>query len=126
MTASFVHFEIPADNVERASNFYRKTFGWAIEKMPEIEYAVVHTDAEMSGPGGEELPPDGGIGSRQGPTKIPHLTIIVDDLDAVTSQIEKNGGKIVKKKHSMGENGFSATFSDPEGNTIGLFQPASG
>jgi predicted enzyme related to lactoylglutathione lyase len=126
MTASFVHFEIPAENVERASTFYRKTFGWAVDKMPEMEYSVVRTDSETGGMAPDEIPPDGGIGPKQGPNKVPHLTIIIDDLDAVAAQIEKNGGKILRKKHAMGDSGFSATFSDPEGNTVGLFQPSSG
>jgi len=125
MSASFVHFEIPAEDVERASAFYRKTFGWMIEKMPEVDYAMVRTDPE-GGDGSSELPPDGGIGSKKGPNKVPHLTIIVDDLDAVLAKVPQNGGKIVQKKHAMGDLGESASFTDPEGNTIGLFQPASG
>jgi uncharacterized protein len=31
---SIVWFEIPADNVERAQTFYRKLFGWKINKFP--------------------------------------------------------------------------------------------
>ena len=29
-----IHFEIPAGDPERAANFYRKVFGWKIEKWP--------------------------------------------------------------------------------------------
>ena len=32
--SSIVWFEVPADNVERAKNFYGGLFGWKIEKMP--------------------------------------------------------------------------------------------
>jgi predicted enzyme related to lactoylglutathione lyase len=30
---SIVHFEIPADDVERARKFYSTLFGWKIEKI---------------------------------------------------------------------------------------------
>ena len=29
-----IHFEIPASDTERAAEFYRKAFGWKIEKWP--------------------------------------------------------------------------------------------
>src|SRR5207245_3607982 len=38
-----VHFELPADNEERAKSFYQKVFGWDISKYPGMEYHVVGT-----------------------------------------------------------------------------------
>ena len=42
-----VHFEIPADNVDRAKNFYGSVFGWELQTMPmgEGEYTTVKTTA---------------------------------------------------------------------------------
>ena len=34
MDHTIVHFEIPADNVEKLQKFYSELFGWKIEKMP--------------------------------------------------------------------------------------------
>jgi predicted enzyme related to lactoylglutathione lyase len=31
---TIVHFEIPADDVERSKKFYNDLFGWKIEKWP--------------------------------------------------------------------------------------------
>ena len=31
---TIVHFEIPADDVDRAKKFYSNLFGWKIEKVP--------------------------------------------------------------------------------------------
>jgi len=31
---TIVHFEIPADDVERSKKFYSDLFGWKIEKWP--------------------------------------------------------------------------------------------
>ena len=39
MDHTIVHFEIPADNPERATQFYRELFGWEIQKwsvLPSI------------------------------------------------------------------------------------------
>jgi predicted enzyme related to lactoylglutathione lyase len=33
MDHTIVHFEIPADNPERATQFYRELFGWDIQKF---------------------------------------------------------------------------------------------
>jgi len=34
--------------------------------------------------------------------------------------VEKNGGKILKPKHQIGEHGFRAVVSDSEGNRVAL------
>jgi predicted enzyme related to lactoylglutathione lyase len=31
---TIVHFEIPADDIERSKKFYTDLFGWKIEKWP--------------------------------------------------------------------------------------------
>ena len=39
-----IHFEIPADNVEKLSKFYSKLFGWKIVKLPgPTEYWGIQT-----------------------------------------------------------------------------------
>lgn len=49
---SIVHFEIPADNVERARSFYSTLFGWRIEKIEvrkdgdTIDYWMISTSSE--------------------------------------------------------------------------------
>ena len=46
MDSTIVHFEIPADNPERAAKFYRELFGWKIDKWENpngIEYWMVQT-----------------------------------------------------------------------------------
>jgi predicted enzyme related to lactoylglutathione lyase len=32
------HFEIPADELEKAQKFYRSVFGWIMEVVPGMEY----------------------------------------------------------------------------------------
>jgi len=38
-----VHFEIPADNVERAKKFYQETFSWKITPVPQLNYTLLGT-----------------------------------------------------------------------------------
>jgi len=46
---TIVHFEIPADNVERARKFYSTCFGWKIEKMEgEMEYWMISQEGDSS------------------------------------------------------------------------------
>ncbi|HIH87980.1 TPA: hypothetical protein HA344_02075 [Candidatus Bathyarchaeota archaeon] len=34
MDQKIVHFEIPADDIEKLNGFYEKVFGWKIVKSP--------------------------------------------------------------------------------------------
>src|SRR2546422_838879 len=43
MPGKVVHFELPADNVERAKTFYMKAFGWEINQYPGMQYHMVGT-----------------------------------------------------------------------------------
>lgn len=48
--SSIVHFEIPAEDLQRAKNFYSKLFGWKIESMQGMDYMMIDT---YGAPGGE-------------------------------------------------------------------------
>ena len=120
-----MHFEIPADNVKRAQTFYEKTFGWRMNPMPGFDYTMVSTSP--SGPDGMPSAPgmiNGGMGKRGGPLRAPVVTINVEDIDKIAKDIAKNGGKLVQKKQPVGDMGFTAYFTDSEGNTVGLWQTA--
>ncbi|HKN07016.1 MAG TPA: VOC family protein [Thermoplasmata archaeon] len=126
MSGEVGHFEIPADNTERARKFYSATFGWKMTRMPDMDYTMVATGAtDDKGMPKEAGYIGGGIGQRGGPLEHPVVTIIVDDIGAAVKKIEKNGGKIIRERQSVGGNmGFTAYFKDSEGNVVGLYQPA--
>jgi uncharacterized protein len=122
---SIVHFEIPADNTKRASDFYSKAFGWMINPMPEMDYIMVGT-AESDENGMPKNPGsiNGGMAKRGGPVENIVVTIAVKDIDKTLQTVEKLGGKTVVGKTPIGDMGFTAYFKDSEGNTVGLFQSA--
>jgi predicted enzyme related to lactoylglutathione lyase len=128
MSGRVVHFEIPADDVERAGTFYQEAFGWRITPMPdpEMNYTLIGTTAtDETGAPTEPGAINGGMMRRQGRFTAPLVTIETDDIDSKLQEVEKLGGAIVEPKMAVGEMGFAAYFSDPEGNVVGLWQNAS-
>ena len=125
MAGRVVHFEVPYDDVERATGFYRDVFGWQIQAIPEMSYHMVAT-----GPMGDQGMPsepgfvNGGMFERQANVGQPVITIDVDDIDACLAEVESHGGSTVEKKIPVGDMGFAAYFQDSEGNLLGLWQSA--
>jgi uncharacterized protein len=120
-----VHFEVPFDDGDRASTFYREAFGWQLNAMPEYQYVMVSTTpTDDNGRPSEPGAINGGMMARQGPISAPVITIGVEDLDDALSRIEKLGGKVAIGRQPVGDMGYSAYFTDTEGNLIGLWQNA--
>ncbi len=124
MTGRVVHFEIPFDDQERAGAFYAATFGWTLTSMPEMSYVLATTGPSDQGPPSEPGFINGGLLARSEAIATPVLTVEVDDIEATLGQVEEQGGATVSTKQAVGEMGFSAYFTDPEGNLMGLWQNA--
>jgi predicted enzyme related to lactoylglutathione lyase len=115
-----VHFELPADNPERAVEFYQKVFDWKIQKWPgPQDYWLVTT-----GPDGEPGI-NGGILRRQHPGAGTCNTVQVNSLETALASITKNGGKIAMPKMPIPGVGYLAYCTDTEGNVFGVLQPDS-
>ena len=120
------HFELPAEDVDRASTFYREVFGWNVNTVPEMSYTILGTTpSNDEGSPNEPGAINGGMFKREGPfaaVKGPIVTLIVDDVDAALAKVNESGGSTVMDKMEIGDMGFAAYFSDSEGNTMGLWQ----
>ena len=121
-----VHFELPADNLDRAKTFYQKAFGWDFSQMPGMEYHMVNT-AEIDQQ--TRMPKtvgaiNGGMTKRNNEVKNTVITIDTQDIDATLKNVEKLGGKTIQKKQPVADMGFTAYFKDTEGNIVGLWQTA--
>jgi len=127
MSARVVHFEIPFDEGDRARGFYKEVFDWQVTEMPEMDYTMV-----MSGPSGDSGPTEpgyinGGMLSREmSAAKGPVVVLGVDSIDATLEKIGGLGGSTVVGKTPVGDMGFAAYFTDPEGNVMGLWETAAG
>lgn len=124
MSGRVVHFEIPFDDGARARAFYSELFGWQLQDVPGMDYTLV-----TSGPTGEQGATEpgfinGGMGQRGGPLSHPLVVVDVEDIDKTLESVAARGGAVVQGRMPVGDMGFAAYFSDPEGNVIGLWETA--
>jgi uncharacterized protein len=124
MTGRVVHFEIPFEDEERAGAFYAEAFGWQLTALPEMGYVLATTGPSQQGPPSEPGFINGGMLERGDAVAGPVLVIDVDDIETALQTVEKLGGSTVSTKQAVGEMGFSAYFTDSEGNLMGLWQNA--
>lgn len=112
-----IHFDLSADNPERAMSFYKEVFGWKFEKWNgPMEYWMVTT--------GDEKEPgiNGGL-TRKGETGMPNMnTVSVTSVDEFSKRIADKGGKILMPRMPIPGIGWFATCQDTEGNTFGIMQ----
>jgi len=112
-------FEIPVADFTRAKNFYETILGVEIMEMPFPggKYGMLPADMMSGGVGGGLAQGEGFEPSNKG-------TIVYlnggEDLSVSLGKVEQAGGKILKPKTSIGENGFMAHFLDTEGNRVAL------
>ena len=126
MDHTVVHFEIPADDPERAVAFYRELFGWSINKFeggPGFpEYWGIHTvpaDAQgrPSRPG-----VNGGLMRRMHPQQPPANYISVESVDDYLARAVELGGQLALPKSPVPGMGWFAYIKDTEGNILGLWE----
>ena len=112
-----IHFEIPADDPERARKFYGDIFGWTFQKWDgPMPYWLV-TTGQNGEPG-----IDGGLMPRQQPGATTVNTVGVPSLDDTLRKIEGGGGRTVVPRMAIPGIGWLAYCLDPEGNTFGVME----
>ncbi len=112
-----VHFEIPADDPERAIEFYKNVFGWEIEKWEgPFDYWLIKTGEE------EEPGIDGAIMKKEMDEKLSNV-IAVESFQEFFEKIEKSGGKMLTDKMHIPGIGITASFEDTEGNVLSIIEP---
>ncbi|UCF78160.1 MAG: VOC family protein [Candidatus Eiseniibacteriota bacterium] len=113
------HFEIHADEPERAVEFYEKVFGWKIHKWQgPMEYWLVST-----GPDGQPGI-NGGIMRREAGGTT-YNTIDVPSVDEFIRKVGEAGGKVKAPKIAVPGVGYMAYCQDTEGNTFGIMEEDS-
>ncbi|MDR0373652.1 MAG: VOC family protein [Nitrososphaerota archaeon] len=124
MNHTIVHFEIPADNVEKIKRFYEEVFGWKIiQAGGPIEYWIIQTVPTDNK--GMMLRPgvNGGMYKRQMHEGKPINYYSVESITDFLEKIVKSGGKITQPKQEVPEVGWIAAAEDPEGNAFALLEP---
>lgn len=127
MSGKVVHFEIPYDDGDRARAFYGDTFGWQLVPIPDLGYTMVTTGPTDPEAGATE--PgfiNGGMFERseEFPGKAPNVVIDVASIDEALRKVAAAGGAVVRERTQVGDMGFTAYFTDTEGNLVGLWENA--
>ena len=119
-----VHFEIQADDIDRAKGFYEKTFGWKVDQMMTAEQGGMDYYGLTTGKEGS-TGINGGMYQRPADNKLftYDCTIQVENLDQTMEAVKKNGGQITGEKMEIPGVGWFASALDSEGNKVGLMQP---
>ena len=115
------HFEVHADQPERAMAFYSQVFGWVFERFGEYDYWLIRTgDPDEPGIDGGLVRRRGAIDGRSVIAFV--CTLDVEDLDQTIRIVEAAGGKPLVEKFAVAGTGWLAYAKDPEGNIFGMMQ----
>jgi predicted enzyme related to lactoylglutathione lyase len=114
LTGKICYLEIPTNDVETSANFYTKIFGWKIRVRGDGQRAFDDATGGVSGTWVLGRPP------MRDPGMIVYIS--VENVDTALDQVSKTGGQVITPRTSLGPGQAFATFRDPMGNVIGLYQ----
>jgi predicted enzyme related to lactoylglutathione lyase len=112
------YLEIPAADVEASARFYETVFGWKSRSRGDGQRAFDDTTGAVSGTWVLGRPPQSEAGI---------LTyVMVDSIEATLAKAVTLGARVVTPRTPIGASGSAfATFLDPAGNLLGLYQEPS-
>lgn len=117
-----VHFEIHAENPDRAAEFYSAVLGWKFTTWGgPMDYRLIETGpADEPGINGGMIKRHGEI---DGTAVIAYVcTVDVKDLDATLEKALSSGGVLALPKMPVPGIGWLAYAKDTEGNIFGMMQ----
>jgi len=116
----FVWTELATNDVEKARDFYTKTFGWKFieDKIDGMDYVMIQTNGDSFG-GIWAIPQD-----KQDQIKPHWLSfILVENVDQTLDKATKNGATVIKPATQVADKGRFAIFKDPTGAVTAIWQP---
>ena len=127
--SSVVHFEMPAKDKKRVSDFYSKVFGWGmVQTGPEMGNYTLAQTAETDKDGMVQTPGaiNGGFFDYKNEEgfSAPHLVIAVDDITQSMGEVKAAGGEIKGEIMDIPGVGKYISFKDTEDNLVGILQPS--
>jgi len=115
---TIVHFDLPADNVDRAKKFYEKLFEWKFNQVPmPTPFFLIET---------KDLNGNPGVGAGMGERKLPEQRTMnyigVLSVEEYITKVKKLGGNIIMQRTAVAGWGYLAICVDTENNNFGLWQ----
>jgi hypothetical protein len=114
---TIVHFDVPAEDTERAKKFYTDLFGWRFDSFPEMQYNLITTTNLDGTPG-----VGGGLGKRMDPSQRMMNYFGVSSIDAGMKKVKSLGGRTLTEKMAVPGMGYLVNCMDTEGNLFGLWE----
>ena len=108
------YMQIPALDVDRSAAFYETVFGWNIRRRSDGEVAFDDAVGEVSGTWVTERPPSSEPGLL--------VYVLTESVEETLKKISAVGGEVVTPLTPQGEGEAFATFRDPGGNVLGVFE----
>ena len=122
-----VHFEMPYDSGQRVAKFYESAFGWQMQMLGEAmgNYVLATTtETDQTGP---KKPGaiNGGFFAKKPdwPMQYPSVVVAVDDIGKAVKKVANAGGKVLGEPMEIPGVGKYVSFTDTEGNRVGMLQP---
>lgn len=114
--ARVIHFEICANDPQRAVSFYQQAFGWKINEWEgPMEHWLIETGDQ------DEPGIDGAIMGRENNWTTVN-TISVPSLDEFAQRVEQAGGKALSPRQTISGVGYHSYCLDTEGNVFGILE----
>jgi predicted enzyme related to lactoylglutathione lyase len=113
-----VHTEFAAKDPAALAEFYKQVFKLDIHPWGDdyVVWSVGEGDTKQGG-GFRKLKD----GEPDGPSSRVLCYFAVDDIPAALEKIKQLGGQETMAKMSIGEHGWIGMFTDPGGNSVGLW-----
>ena len=123
-----IHFEMPAEDRKRMSNFYTQAFGWQTQQLgAEMGEYVLATTTESDENGRPKNPGtiNGGFFQKTNdmPSQYPSVVIGVQDIKEQMKKVQSAGGKVLGEPMEIPGIGWYVSFFDTEGNRVSMLQP---
>jgi uncharacterized protein len=117
LAGSVTHFEIYAEQPAILADFYRRLFGWRMERAPGLDYWRIDTGA---------TPPHGIVGGLTyrpiaGTRSWVHYVHVASLDDAIT-EAERLGAVVLRPRTAVPRTAWYAILADPEGNVFAIYQ----
>lgn len=121
-----IHFEMPAEDRKRMSDFYKKAFDWKTEQMGEDmgNYVLVMTtESDKNGPK-KRGAINGGFFQKDEsmPAQFPSVVIQVSNIQESIKKVNESGGKVLGEPMNIPGVGLYVSFTDTEGNRVSMMQ----
>jgi uncharacterized protein len=111
-TGGVSYLRIPADDPRRLSDFYASVFGWTV-RSDRAEPSFADGSGHVIGHFVMDQRPSGEAGVR------PYVFVTL--VDETLEQVALHGGEVVTAPYEEGDL-WVATFRDPAGNVMGVWQ----